>query len=781
MKNKNCCFSQLYQIIICLIAIIALAVSVSNAQCPADFPVDCGNGYCCPTSYPICGTNADLGQCFSDGAGSTTTIPQGGCPTDYPVDCGNGYCCPSNYPVCGTGADIGKCGPYGSGGGTTTTTPGGGGTGTYLTAINITGSGAQDAPQPSGTLPGTSPSEAVPLMAYEGIGQRLAFNIMDKYFPPLEKGLYDRTLESLKKEKVSTEPQISTYAIGDVKQFWVKDKKDLFWRQVTATNKKEGAHSLIFVDNNLNMADAILETYTSEFETMFAIISNNIGTFSDRDGNGKIIILIYDINDGATVQTGWIAGYFWSKDYINDSETQSQYQGMRSNEADLIYIRGNEPAGWTPEYGDFAHDTLTTLIHEYQHMVHFCITYWQPGLAGKTGNFDDVWINEMMSMASETMYFKKKLTDNPAYTHDGMLPGGYLEARIMYYNKDPKNSIRNGHGLVYWDSEGDDVFSNYSLAYIFGQYLNLQSGVGEGIYKEILNYMTTNSVYDYRAVEGVAKQQLSGISSWEDLIRSWAIANMLNQPSGLYGYKGAFSLTPHGPTSANVTMHSGGVVYRIVNGSWTTPADAGANIKYYGFSSGDVPSTSTTVPPGQNTTTTSGNATTTTTPGYTCPPEYPVDCNNGYCCPDSRPVCGTGNNEGKCLAKGICISSLMFGNDSYENELLRSFRDQVLARNSRGEELSRSYYEHTAELALIILRDRELYREVMDVTLQLLPAVELTLQGSVVSIDSNAENKIAVLCAKIAQKASPDLRKAVEKISADVRTGRLLRELGLTP
>ena len=587
---------------------------------------------------------------------------------------------------------------------------------------------------------------------------------MDKYFPPLEKGLYDRTLETLKKEKASKEPQISTYVIGDVKQFWVKDDKDFAWRQVTATNKKEGAHSLIFVDNNLNMADATLETYTSEFETMFAIISNNIGTFSDRDGNGKIIILIYDINDNATVQTGWLAGYFWSKDYINDSATQSQ--GVRSNEADMIYIRGNEPTGWTAADGDFADTTLTTLIHEYQHMVHFCITYWQPGLAGKTGNFDDVWINEMMSMASETMYFKKKLTDNPAYTHDGMLPGGYLEDRVMYYNRDPKNSIRNGHGLVYWDREGD-VFSNYSLAYIFGQYLKLQSGIGEGIYKEILNYMTTNFVYDYRAVEGVAKQRLTGIGSWEDLIKSWAIANMLNQASGLYGYKGAFSLTPHGPTSANVTIHSGGVVYRLINGNWTRPADAGAGIKYCGFnSSGEVTCEST-------------SGSTTTIPGYTCPPDYPVDCNNGYCCPSNLPVCGTGNKVGKCLRKRICISSLMFGKDSYENNLLRSFRDQVLEQNSRGAELSNLYYQHTGELAVIIMGDRELYKEVMDVALQILPAVESAMQGSEFTIEKDMQGRINQLCLKIAQKASPDLRESVEKIREEFNNGQLLRELGI--
>ena len=203
-------------------------------------------------------------------------------------------------------------------------------------------------------------------------------------------------------------------------------------------------------------------------------------------------------------------------------------------------------SGWTAAYGDFAATTLTTLIHEYQHLVHFCILYWGPELAGKTGNFDDTWINEMMSMASETMYLQKKLADNPSYTHDGMLPGGYLEDRVQYYNQDPKSSIRNGYGLVYWEDNGD-VFANYSLAYIFGQYLNLQSSIGDGIYKEILNYMVANSVYDYQAVVGVAKQRLAGIASWEDLIKSWAIANMLNQASGLYGYKGCFQLDASWP------------------------------------------------------------------------------------------------------------------------------------------------------------------------------------------------------------------------------------------
>ena len=113
---------------------------------------------------------------------------------------------------------------------------------------------------------------------------------------------------------------------------------------------------------------------------------------------------------------------------------------------------------------------------------------------------------------------------------------------------------------------------------------------------------------------------------------------MLNQANGLYGYRGAFSLTPHGPTSANVTIHNGGAAYRVVNGSWNRPADAGAGIMYCGFSilSGEVTCEPTSWVYHDR------------SPDIIVRPDYPVDCNNGYCCPDNLPVCGTGNKDGQC-------------------------------------------------------------------------------------------------------------------------------------
>lgn len=74
-----------------------------------------------------------------------------------------------------------------------------------------------------------------------------------------------------------------------------------------------------------------------------------------------------------------------------------------------------------------------------------------------------------------------------------------LNDRIDYYNY--SNSISKGHSLLYWDYDGDTL-ANYSLSYLFGQYVKLQANKGNDIFKEILK----DSNNDYKAVENVMKK-----------------------------------------------------------------------------------------------------------------------------------------------------------------------------------------------------------------------------------------------------------------------------------
>jgi len=387
---------------------------------------------------------------------------------------------------------------------------------------------------------------------------------------------------------------------------------------------------------------------------------------------------MFDFGDGATFSKGqYVPGYFRYEDYLDDSVAQTQ--GFRSNEADMIYMRGKPPDGWpdNPNY-DFYDFWLTVLIHEYQHLVQFCITVWTQENIDDSVMYSMRWIGEMIAMAAQTMYYKEKLQVDPSYTHLNLTGNGYIRGRVNTYNQDSRNVIRNGHGLTYWDWEAD-INAGYALAYLLGQYLAIHSTSGQAIFKEIYDYMIENNIYDYRAVAAVASENIPDINSWEELLKSWAIANMANQPTGLYGYKGEITLTPHGPTSDKVDIYNGGAVYRIIEGSWSVPEDAGENIRFFSFEvTTSTTSSTTTVPP---------SSTTTSDASQPCPSES------------------------------------IYGKDSEETEILRYIRDEVLSQTPEGREIIKLYYQWSPAIVQAMEEDeafKEEVRGMMDGILELI-------------------------------------------------------------
>jgi len=680
-------------VLFCLIA--AFHTSPGYTQCTdPNYPIFCEGydiyGYyyawCCPANYPVCGSN--YLECYSGTSESTTTIPFEPTTTIPGIE--------TTTTIPGT---------------VTTSTVPGGTTGDFIVGINTNGQDSRWT-ESSGILPGTSPARTTPaLMRANG---RIVPQWHDTV-PELEPGLMKEWKQQYERQQ-STASAKTKYAlgVGEQKSFWVKDSKDTTWRQVQATCAREGQHGLIFVDTAITVPDTALDSYVTEFDKMFQILSEAIGEFIDRDGNGKVSILLYNFNDGADASM-YMAGYFWQKDYYYDSQTSTQ--GYRSNEMDVIYIRGNLPTNWEQVGTDFYESTLSTLIHEYQHMVNFCITNWSQG---NNGGNSGTWINEMMSLVSETMYYQEKLRENPAFTSSEVEGNGYMSNRILYYNLDQQNSIRNGHGLTYWDTNGV-VLANYSLSYLFGIYLATHSSSGYDIFKQILDYMVANKVYDYQAVAAVAVQQIAGITSWEDLLKNWAIANMANQPSGLFGYKGSFVLTPHGPAFARANLNCGGVVYRTVSGEVSAPAGAGPDVRFFDAN---------------------GNA-----------------------------LQGSG---------GPCPSSLILGETSSESMRLRNFRDTVLQATPAGAQLVATYYRHAPELVGLLLLDDTLADQVKDLLTDILPSVDSAIKGRTFAVSTATEERIHAVCDRIARKAGPELRDTIERLREDFMTGKLVADLGLS-
>jgi hypothetical protein len=247
--------------------------------------------------------------------------------------------------------------------------------------------------------------------------------------------------------------------------------------------------------------------------------------------------------------------------------------GLYSNNRDMLYIDTNPGlTNMTTIY--------STIAHELQHLISYSV-------ALKTGREQDLWINEGLSTAAEYIY-----GDDPA-------------DRVALYNLDYSHSIAHGNNFFvwygYWELVVEDSLANYSTAYLFFQWLRLHANNDIGIYRDIIN----SRFADYRAITGAAQQRiptlgLTGSSErdWETLLRTWMLANAIQNPSGLYGYRNKIGEITGGKVEKLTTTYfygtskkewefypGEGIFTRLDLSSYEPPVGSGLHIRYVGFGS----------------------------------------------------------------------------------------------------------------------------------------------------------------------------------------------------
>ncbi|MDR3193519.1 MAG: hypothetical protein LBT87_10685, partial [Treponema sp.] len=234
-------------------------------------------------------------------------------------------------------------------------------------------------------------------------------------------------------------------------------------------------------------------------------------------------------------------------------------------------------------------DSNKTLAHEMQHLMNFVTsTQIRVNEEKKLIYLMDTWIDEGLSGAAEYIYLNSHTLE-----------------RYGWFNSDPEGTIARGNNFFVWGNLQDNsVLDDYATAYLFFQWLRLQSG-DTRIYKNIIK----SPYSDYRAVTGAIKPHLdaslmSNDSDWTGLLKTWMAANYINAPSGPYGYRGEPRLSdvkaktaPAGTTVLSLLPGEG--VYSITRTGGATSVYAsgsGANIRYAGVNSagtGFVSDTST--------------------------------------------------------------------------------------------------------------------------------------------------------------------------------------------
>ena len=217
------------------------------------------------------------------------------------------------------------------------------------------------------------------------------------------------------------------------------------------------------------------------------------------DEDGKLTILLLDIRDSANLGggTGYVVGYFFNADLY--SKSTFEY----SNESDMIYINSR--------LQNDLDDLFGTLAHEMQHLMNYVTSG-----ARRTSRMD-TWIDECLAESSQWIGSQK-----------------HTQERINWFNVDPAQTIAEGNNFFVWGNPSGNILDDYATAYLFFQWLRLQSGGGTNIYRDIFH----SPYFDLRAVTTAANSAMPGrgYSDWGELLKTWLAANFINASSGPYGY-----------------------------------------------------------------------------------------------------------------------------------------------------------------------------------------------------------------------------------------------------
>lgn len=354
----------------------------------------------------------------------------------------------------------------------------------------------------------------------------------------------------------------TTYAVGDTKDIYVDNDVNLSsYAKQKAKLVAKGSKCYVWaVESDFTKmgksSSDIATKFQKKFDGFYPIETNIFGTESNKlidslsseetvsaaskkytmasnsDTGEMINIVLYDIGAdyNQSSQCG-VLGYFYSKDYLmrtTGSNTVVDY----SNQGKYFYIDAPYAASAVKDSSGKEQDTfsttISTLAHEFQHMINFGVKNIEKDLSPDTS------YNEMLSMLCEDMMSSQLGLDDDENVRAERLP---------YFNTSYMLS-----GIREYRDDGYAALS-YSTSYGFGSWLCRQYG-GAALVKEIMSndYVDNDSIVN-------AVNTLNGKSyTFDDLFKQFLVACV--DKNGTTGY------THNKNASQTVTYSSGSTTYK---------------------------------------------------------------------------------------------------------------------------------------------------------------------------------------------------------------------------
>ncbi len=348
------------------------------------------------------------------------------------------------------------------------------------------------------------------------------------------------------------------------------------------------------VDNT--MVELIAGSFLSNASTDDDIYDWVTGIFGEEWGDHSysnligitdtIDIFLYDIEGddiSDTENDGWVVGFFDStNNYKVSSLPASNERIMFFMDAVLLAWPDTVPAEWA-ETDYWPQTVVSTLAHEFQHMIHF---YQKEVIEG--GDMTDVWVNEMCSLMAEEFVADRmgvpgpRGVDPPSDYSAGTFP--ISDGRLPMFNYFDDEAVN------YWNSD----LTSYSIAYAFGAYLARNFG-GAPLFREIVQ----SSYGDHEAVVKAVEAQGYDLA-FADLLQRWGAAVILSDVVSadegmIYNTGGAFESTIGGYDYklGSINLHNYRYYYTYQgneyysDGPWFWTSDDGGDVGYgYASSNG---------------------------------------------------------------------------------------------------------------------------------------------------------------------------------------------------
>jgi hypothetical protein len=273
-------------------------------------------------------------------------------------------------------------------------------------------------------------------------------------------------------------PNPVSYEAGRLDPFWLVDLNGLERYQSTFELRLVTPHAYWYVEEGQSISQEDLEESAAEFEaTIYPLVTAAFGNewVPGIDNDPHLNVL--------NARLSGVAGYFSSGDEYPQSVKPN------SNQREVIYINTGSIPVSSQTYAE-------VLAHELQHAVH-----WN---ADKS---EESWVNEGLAELAIAI-------------------AGQESASIPRF-------LRSGPtSLVNWPLSPVASIGSYGSASLFMHYLTEQYGG-----RDDLRPLVRQDADGIAGIDDFLREGGYGVE-FEDVFRDWAVANILDEDKGVYGYAG---------------------------------------------------------------------------------------------------------------------------------------------------------------------------------------------------------------------------------------------------